>query len=374
MHTAYTKRILFFACFLLALLLCTTPALSKDFVVVIDAGHGGHDSGAARKGVKEKDINLKVALALGREIRKNAPDVKVIYTRKSDVFIELNQRAAIANKANADLFISIHTNAVKRGSPVGSETFTLGLSRSKANLEVAKRENSVIEIEDNYKQKYAGFDPSSPESYIIFEFIQDKHMKQSVALATLVQKEFKTYAKRVDRGVHQAGFLVLKATSMPSILIELGFITSKRERDYLRSTKGANKMAESIYRAFAKYRKEQPQYLAAKKTFSSTNSPKPTTYSTPTNTTKGTYFRVQIMTSSKKLSLRDYRFHRQKGISYYYENGRYKYTIGNSTNYDEIYALSKKMKRIFKDAFIVAFTNNKKTNIHKAIQLYKKNK
>ena len=198
---------------LLASPLCIGNLWGKDFVVVIDAGHGGHDPGAIGKISKEKNINLNVALKLGNLIKKNCDDVKVIYTRSRDVFIPLDRRAEIANNAKADLFISVHTNALaKNRTAKGASTWTLGLAKSDANLEVAKRENSVILYESDYQTRYAGFNPNSAESYIIFEFMQDKYMEQSVHLASLVQKQFRHTCKRVDRGVHQAGFLVLKAS------------------------------------------------------------------------------------------------------------------------------------------------------------------
>jgi len=212
---------------LLASPLCAGHAVAKEFVVVIDPGHGGNDPGAVGKISKEKDINLKVALKLGSLIRNNCKDVKVIYTRNKDVFVNLNRRAEIANNAKADLFISIHTNALANNKTIkGASTWTLGLAKSEANLSVAKRENSVILYEDDYKTRYAGFDPNSSESYIIFEFMQDKYMSQSVHFASIMQQHFKTTCRRIDRGVHQAGFLVLKASAMPSVLVELGFIST----------------------------------------------------------------------------------------------------------------------------------------------------
>ena len=207
-------KIIFLLCSLWLVLPCfCLAAKGKDFIVVIDPGHGGHDPGAIGRRGKEKNINLNVALKVGQLIQNNCNDVKVIYTRKTDVFIPLDRRAQIANNAKADLFISIHTNSVARSRTVrGAETYTLGLHRTEENLEVAKKENSVIMIEDNYEQRYAGFNPNSSESYIIFEFVQDKNMEKSVKLATLIQKQFKNTAKRIDKGVHQAGFLVLRAT------------------------------------------------------------------------------------------------------------------------------------------------------------------
>ncbi len=223
-------------------------AKEKTFTVVIDAGHGGKDPGARGSSINEKAINLAVALRLGNLISEKHNDVKVIYTRKTDVFIELDERANIANRNKADLFISIHTNAVKRGSSVsGTETYTLGLARTDENLEVAMRENSAILLEDNYLQKYEGFDPTSSESYIIFEFMQNKHMEQSISLASEVQKCF-TSAKRNNRGVRQAGFLVLRKTSMPSILVELGYISNPVEERFMKTKEGQNKLATAIYK------------------------------------------------------------------------------------------------------------------------------
>ena len=237
---------------------CIDKIEAKDFVVVIDPGHGGHDPGAIGRISKEKNINLKVALKLGSQIQNNCPDVKVIYTRSKDVFIPLNRRAEIANNAKADLFISIHTNALaKNRTYKGASTWTLGLAKSDANLEVAKRENAVILYENDYQTRYAGFNPNSSESYIIFELMQDKYMSQSVNLASLVQKQFKNTCKRIDRGVHQAGFLVLKASAMPSILIELGFISTPEEEKYLNSENGSTNLANGIFRAFLTYKREQ---------------------------------------------------------------------------------------------------------------------
>ena len=229
---------------------------AQAYTLVIDAGHGGKDPGAIGRKSKEKNINLAVALAFGKLVEQNCPDVKVVYTRKTDVFVELDQRANIANRNKADLFVSIHVNstAAKNG-PQGTETYTLGMHRAADNLEVAKRENSVITLENNYEQKYEGFDPKSSESYIIFELMQDKNMEQSVNFAKLVQQQFKSTAGRVNKGVYQAGFLVLRATSMPSALIELGYINNANEETYLCSAAGQSALAKSIYNAFKAYKK-----------------------------------------------------------------------------------------------------------------------
>jgi len=232
-------------------------AADGKFTLVIDPGHGGRDAGAPGKISVEKDINLKVALAFGKYVESNCSDVRVIYTRKTDVFVELSERANIANRNKADLFISIHTNALDGGKiSRGFETYTLGMHRAADNLNVAKRENSVILIEKNYKQRYAGFDPKSAESYIMFELMQDKNMANSVELAKMIQSEVCSVSGRVNKGVHQAGFLVLRETSMPSCLVELGFITTSDEEQFLNTADGQNKMARGIYQAFLKYKKK----------------------------------------------------------------------------------------------------------------------
>lgn len=252
------KRVYLFIVFLFLLSTTFTAFSAEKFIVVIDAGHGGRDGGAVRGTYKEKDINLNVALALGRLIEANMNDVKVVYTRKSDVFVDLYKRAEIANKAKANLFISIHTNstAAKTTTASGADTYILGLARSEENLAVAKRENSVILLEDNYSKRYEGFDPNSPESNIIFEFMTDKYMEQSLQFASNVQNGFSKVAKRVDRGVLQAGFLVLRESSMPSVLIELGFINNPAEAKYLTSSMGQRAMASSIYTGLEAYKKE----------------------------------------------------------------------------------------------------------------------
>ena len=228
-------------------------AEKRNFTLVIDAGHGGHDAGAVGAYSKEKDINLRVALAFGKLVEENCHNVKVVYTRKTDVFIPLQRRADIANNNKADLFISVHTNALPAGRlAYGSETDPLGMARANANLAVAKRENAVITLENDYKTTYQGFDPNKAESYVIFEFMQDKYMKQSVDLASCIQKQYVSTG-RPNKGVHQAGFLVLRNTSMPSVLTELGFITTPAEETYLNSQQGVMELSRSIYNGFLAY-------------------------------------------------------------------------------------------------------------------------
>ena len=242
-------------CMLLLILSFAASAASKKFVLVIDPGHGGKDAGALGAFSKEKDINLSVAMAFGRQVQRNCHDVKVIYTRTTDVFIGLKERAEIANKNKADLFISVHTNALPGGKQAyGMETYTLGMHRAGDNLDVAKRENAVILIEKDYKQSYQGFNPNSSESYIMFEFMQDRNMANSVDLAKMVQRETCASASRPDKGVHQAGFLVLRETSMPGSLIELGFITTPDEERLLNDKAKVENIAAGIYRAFVNYK------------------------------------------------------------------------------------------------------------------------
>ena len=380
---------------LLCLPFFATEVGAKDFTVVIDAGHGGHDPGAIGKISKEKNINLNVALKLGRLIEQGCPDVKVVYTRKTDVFIPLNRRAEIANNAKADLFISIHTNALAKNHTMkGASTWTLGLAKSDANLEVAKRENAVILYEDDYKTRYAGFNPNSSESYIIFEFMQDQYMSQSVHLASLVQKQFRTTCKRADRGVHQAGFLVLKASAMPSILVELGFISTPEEERYLNTEAGASSLAQGIYRAFLTYKAEQEAKLngnaapvpapasvdngsqAEAPVQSQAHDDKPgrAPVKVEQTTVGNIVFKLQILTSDRVLSKNDKRLKGLKGTEYYKEGGLYKYTYGASSSYDEIKRLKRSIAAKFKDAFIVAFENGKKTDVNAAIRKTSKNK
>ncbi len=374
-------------------------AKEKTFTVVIDAGHGGKDPGARGTVINEKAINLAVALKLGSLISEKHSDVKVIYTRKTDVFIELDERANIANRNKADLFISIHTNAVKRGSSVsGTETYTLGLARSDENLEVAMRENSAILLEDNYLQKYEGFDPKSSESYIIFEFMQNKHMEQSISLASEVQKCF-TSAKRNNRGVRQAGFLVLRKTSMPSILVELGYISNPAEERFMKTKDGQDKLATAIYNAFTKYKWEydrkrgalsgnasaapvlqvvddqesvvtappgSEEYIRQKNKAEEVKTVRQSKSATPeaqmaTRVKKGqTVYKIQILTSDKKLSPNSKLFKGYKNVDYFVEKGIYKYTYGETTNFDSIRKMRRQVAKDFKDAFIVAFKDGKK--------------
>ena len=369
------NRILLFLC----ILACSYPVIGNTindrFTVVIDPGHGGNDPGAIGTRGKEKNINLNVARKLGRLIEDNCNDTKVVYTRKSDIFVPLHRRAEIANNAKANLFISIHTNAVaKKNSYVkGTETYTLGLHRTEENLEVAKKENSVILIEDDYKQRYAGFNPNSSESYIIFEFMQDKNMSQSVNFATLIQQNFKSY-NRIDKGVHQAGFLVLRETSMPSVLIELGYISNPSEETYLLSDKGTTDLANAIYRAFINYKGNSSKI---KPTTVTSNTRQEITTPKEEEETKETSkikFKIQILASDRVLPQNSKQFKGLKPVSWYKENGLIKYTYAEDEDYNKILKIKRKIvDPKFKDAFIIAFKNDTKININKAIKEFKNN-
>ena len=365
--------------------LAGAQAESRDFIVVIDPGHGGRDPGAIGKRGKEKNINLNVALKLGKLIKNNCKDVSIVYTRDKDTFVGLDRRAQIANDAKADLFISIHTNSVARGRTVrGTETYTLGLHRTEDNLEVAKKENAVILIENDYEQRYAGFNPNSSESYIIFEFLQDKNMEKSVQLATLIQRQFKNTAKRIDKGVHQAGFLVLRETTMPGVLVELGYISTPDEERYLLTESGTDALAQSIYRAFIKYkeqngspiarRNEPPTVTETPKASSQTE--KKTSATPKKQASKGEkpIFKIQILTSDKKLSANNKQFKGLSPVGYYQEKGIYKYTYGESTDYNKVLRTKRQIETKFKGAFIIAFKNGEKVDINQAIKDFKNNR
>ena len=365
--------------------LAGAQAESRDFIVVIDPGHGGRDPGAIGKRGKEKNINLNVALKLGKLIKNNCKDVSIVYTRDKDTFVGLDRRAQIANDAKADLFISIHTNSVARGRTVrGTETYTLGLHRTEDNLEVAKKENAVILIENDYEQRYAGFNPNSSESYIIFEFLQDKNMEKSVQLATLIQRQFKNTAKRIDKGVHQAGFLVLRETTMPGVLVELGYISTPDEERYLLTESGTDALAQSIYRAFIKYkeqngspiarRNEPPTVTETPKASSQTEKKTSTTPKKQASKGEKPIFKIQILTSDKKLSANNKQFKGLSPVGYYQEKGIYKYTYGESTDYNKVLRTKRQIETKFKGAFIIAFKNGEKIDVNQAIKEFKNNR
>ena len=402
------------------MLAMTSFAANRNFTLVIDAGHGGHDAGARGAISMEKNVNLSVALQFGRYVEKYMPEVRVIYTRKTDKFVSLIERANIANRANADLFISVHTNALPAGKIArGFETYTLGMHRAKDNLDVAMRENSVISMEKDYKQTYQGFDPKSSESYIIFEFIQGKNMERSVELARMIQRKVCDNANRPDKGVHQAGFLVLRETSMPSCLIELGFITTPDEERSLNKSDRVNDIAKSIYDGFAQYRnkydkrvtvpyrplqsgdveelKEQesqhqvePQRKneAQKKVevLKKTEALKRTEPQKKAEVQKkvvaqkkpepkdAPVFKLQIFVSDRILRKGDAHFKGETDYESFREGNLVKYTMGASSNYNEIYRLRKSLQEKFPEAFIIAFKSGQKYDVNQAIREFKQNK
>lgn len=400
---------------LMCMLVVTAFAANKRFTLVIDPGHGGHDAGARGAISMEKNINLTVALRFGKYVEQNMPEVRVIYTRKQDVFIPLHERANIANRANADLFISVHTNALPAGKVArGFETYTLGMHRAKDNLDVAMRENSVISMEKGFEQTYEGFDPKSSESYIIFEFIQGKNMERSVDLARMIQRSVCDSGCRPDKGVHQAGFLVLRETSMPSCLIELGFITTPDEERLLNDNAKVDDIAKGIYEAFAKYKNKYDRsvsvpYRAANRQECTLPKIVPDSYKEeaenkrvkkqePVRRTRASktddsdrkadtvasqsrnapkdapVFKLQIFVGNRNLRKGDAHFKGETEFDSFQEGNLVKYTLGASTNYNEIYRLRKEKMEKFPEAFIIAFKNGKKYDVNQAIREFKQNR
>lgn len=408
---------------LLALLAChlslTTPLFAAEkykYTLVIDAGHGGKDPGAKGKYSNEKTINLNVALAFGRYVEQNCPDVKVIYTRKTDVFIPLHQRADIANKNKADVFVSIHTNAVAgKSRPTGLETYTMGLRRSNEKLSAAMRENEVVLIEQDFQQHYAGFDPRQPESYIIFDVMNEANMVESVELAQLIQKKVCATANRPNKGVKQDAFLVLRETSMPACLIELGFITTPSDEAYLNNKTNIDLLGKGIYQAFVEFRKAHDKNMAPVK--QETPAPKqeevkpkqeepqpqkvepqpkqeevkpvaqvevkqpkqeeakPVEPAAPVaSNSDAPVFKVQFMSLKNKLKSNDPAFKGLSDVDCYKDGNLWKYTVGASTDFEDMVVLRRQVAKLFPEAFIVAFRNGERMNINEARQEYYKNK
>ena len=424
------KKLLLFI-FLIISLVSSAADANRKFTLCIDPGHGGKDTGAPGSKSVEKNINLSVALAFGRYVERNCPDVTVVYTRKTDVFIPLYERAEIANRKKADLFISVHTNALKGNHSMrGFETYTLGDGRShakKENLEVAKRENSVILLEKDYQQHYVGFDPNSPESNIMFEFIQDKNLTRSIEFAKMLQTHVCRAANRPNKGVHQQNLAVLRLTSMPACLIELGYISTPEEERMLNDKAQVDNMACGIYNAFVQYKNkydtrmtvpyktisdpisetpepiqttgtdntdmqasaDNPNKDNADNTANPERNPKPSrtnnaekkpaktqTVARPTGRIDKTQpvFKVQIIAAQRQLKAGDHNFRGLEGCEFYQENGMVKYTYGASNNYNEIYRLRKAILDKFPGAFIIAFKNGDKMDVNQAIREFKQNR
>jgi len=346
--TLTTKFTLIF--FILNGYIITESHSQEKFKVVIDAGHGGKDPGRPNKnGILEKDIVLNIALNLGKKLEKDGNEV--IYTRDSDVFLTLRQRARIANDADADLFISIHCNAFHDTRVYGSETFVYGLHVNKANFEVALRENEVIFLEEDFETNYQGFDPKAPESLIGITLMQEEYLDQSILLASFIQDNFEKKLKRKNRGVKQSGFWVLHNTYMPSVLVEAGFISNKTEGAYLNSRKGQTEITSSIFNAVKKYKNA----LGIAENYQVNYKPKNTIY-----------YKVQIAASKRNLELKSYNFKGLKDLSVVKEGRLYRYFYGNSYNYEEIikmkrYAISKGYRK----SYIVGFENGKIVQVDK---------
>jgi N-acetylmuramoyl-L-alanine amidase len=355
---------------ILPLLMISNPGkvnpVRSEFVVVIDAGHGGKDPGALGSSSREKDVVLAIALKTGSYIRQNMKDVKVIYTRDKDVFIDLDKRADIANKNHADLFISVHTNAVPKGvsrNIAGSETYVLGNDKENQNLSVVMKENSVILLEENYTTKYEGYDPNSPESFIIFSLMQNIYLKQSLEFATTIQNQFRERVGRIDRGVKQGGFLVLWMTTMPSVLVETGFISNPSEEKFLTSTQGQDYIASAIFRAFRDYKENIDRR-------SSFTTVREEPIAAPS--LQEIFFSVQIATTREKRELNPSNFKGLDQLHEFQEPERYRYSSGKFSNYQDAVAYRKEIADKFPDAFVIAFRGNGTINLQEAIESTKK--
>ncbi|QNK79043.1 N-acetylmuramoyl-L-alanine amidase [Winogradskyella sp. PAMC22761] len=340
-------------------------AQEDKFVVVLDAGHGGHDSGNVGNGHSEKNIALKVTLEVGKELAKD-PNIKVIYTRKTDVFVELHERANIANRADADLFVSIHCNA-HSSQASGTETFVLGEKNTGRNFDVAKKENEVIFLEDNYEENYSGFDPSSPESTIAIGIEQEVYVEQSVVLARKIEDNFINKAKRKSRGLKQASLLVIRNTYMPSVLIEVGFLTNNSEGNYLNTKAGQLKMANAIKTAVLDYKKELDQNVGSH--ILQVKAETMTEEKEEPRIVEGIIFKVQISASSRALEAKSYNFKGLSNISREKSGTLYKYYSGETSDYNEVKQLQNKAKLAgYSGAFVVAFKDGQKTDISEALK------
>lgn len=390
-----------YICVVLLLVLATAGVMAeKKFVLVIDAGHGGKDAGAVGTFSKEKDINLKAALAFGQYVERNCPDVKVIYTRKRDVFLELYERAEIANKNHADVFISIHTNALPKGhSARGVETYSMTLRRSEEKLSAAQRENAVISYEADYEQHYAGYDQNSEESIIMYEYINDENMRHSVELAKSIQTNICQNAARPNKGVKQDNFHVLRRTSMPACLVELGFISTPDEEALLNTAEGIDRMAYGMYSGFVKYKSKnatvppyQPQAQPEPPTLPTivpqkmqpvqeerhvvvSNKPARRTeperndgQRTALSDVAAPVFKVQFTTSNVVMKEGNAAFKGLTGVDYYKDGRIYKYTVGEYATFNEANRRRREIADKFPTAFVVAFINGVRMDINEARQ------
>lgn len=359
--TAKLPCVLLFLALIVPNLVVKAQESGKIRTVVLDAGHGGEDPGNPGTGkfkFTEKHVALDVTLKLGAYIEQYFPDVKVVYTRKTDVFIPLDKRADIANKAQADLFISIHCNSFQKSAVFGTETWVMGLHKSEENLKVAQNENAAIFYEDNYEEKYEGFDPTSPESMIALTMRQNVFLEQSLLLSAEIQNQFRERVSRHDRGVKQAGFVVISRTTMPSVLVELGFLTNPKEERFLLSEKGQDYMASAIFRAFRSY-KEKIEGLNSQVVIENNNE---------SITKNDVQFKVQFLSSRQKVALNQLKFEDTALVDYYETNGWIKYTYGQTVDYKEAKDLLKEAKKAgYSEAFVVAFKNGERIPVKDAV-------
>ncbi|MCF8392029.1 MAG: N-acetylmuramoyl-L-alanine amidase [Bacteroidales bacterium] len=353
--------------------LSNPPVSDKVSIVVIDPGHGGKDPGALGTKIKEKDVVLAIALKVGELIKSNFEDVKVIYTRDTDEFIPLNERANIANKNKADLFISIHANSLPKSKAYGTETFVMGISKDAGNFEVAKKENSVINLEEDYETKYEGFDPNSIDSYIIFSVMQKTYQGHSIAFAQMIENEFSARAKRFSRGVKQDGFWVLWSTTMPSVLIETGFLTDGNEEKFLGSENGQDILASAIYRAFRQYKES----IESKSNFSNLHKEIEQNKEISVQIGKDLaddqaspelYFKVQILVSKNSVDKDNPYFKDFKYPEEFKSGSWYKYAVGKTTSYSEIIKYCSLVKETYPDAFVIAVKNNEIIKLKDALE------
>jgi N-acetylmuramoyl-L-alanine amidase len=363
-------RYIFTTALFLLVFLLSAGAQYQIHRVVIDAGHGGKDPGAIGKNSREKDIALAIALKTGEYIKKYLPDVDVIYTRKTDVFVELYRRAKIANDNKANLFISIHCNASKSTAASGTETYVMGLHKSTAQLEVAKLENAAILNEENFSDMYEGFDPNQDEDYITLTMFQDAFLEQSTMLADEIQRQFRERVNRKDRGVFQAGFLVLYKTTMPGVLVETGFISNANDERFLMSDEGQVYIASAIFRAFKFYKEEMERKDNKAQQVVKDYYKEPVVATPPPEV----WFRVQFTSSKTKKVFDSKKYKDMPDIKEYKADGWYKYSTGNFKSYDEALRHQKYVRETkkFKDAFIICFLKNERISLEKALELIKK--
>ena len=378
LNNSYAKKRIFLTFFISMALLFSTSLYSQTGLgiktVVIDAGHGGKDPGAvAKTKLQEKDVVLDVSLQLGKLISASFPKVKVVYTRSTYVFIGLSKRAKIANDAGADLFISIHANAAGNISAKGFESFVLGLHKSEAALEVAKWENSSILMEEDHEQKYESFDPNDPDAYIALSLRQNAFLDQSLKLAHLFQKNCVGDLKRPDRGVKQAGFLVLYKTTMPSVLVELGFLSNVEEEKFLASKNGRSSLAKELFDAFAAYKEQNDKVDGTLKSDledqSKASNVKKNDKVDFSEGNQSVVFRVQVATSTIKLELKPFNFKGMKDVDRIQSGNKYKYIVGNYSSIEMAKIRQAEVRKIgYESAFVIAFENGKRLDLQKAIE------